>query len=91
MGNTLQANGNLKEAIDFNCKIIKIYPVKNKIEFLNTSQYKNINFIAAGGLSISDLPHYKTLGYKAIVVGDKGFKKKYIDPNIYKWLKENLN
>lgn len=81
----------LKEAIDLNCKIIKIYPVKDKIKSINISQYKNINFIAAGGLSISDLPLYKSLGYKAIVIGEKGFNKKDIDPNIFKWLKEKSN
>ena len=79
---------NLKEAIDLNCKIIKIYPVKDKIELIDISQYKNIDFIAAGGLSISDLPLYKKLGYKAIVIGDKGFKNKRIDRKIYEWLKE---
>ena len=78
----------LEEAINLNCKIIKIYPVKDYIELINISKYKNIDFIAAGGLSISDLPLYKSLGFKAIVIGDKGFKKKYIDPKIYKWIKE---
>ena len=81
----------LKEAMELNCKIIKIYPVKDKIELINISQYKNINFIAAGGLSISDLPLYKKLGYKAIVIGDKGFKNKIIDQKIYEWLKETSN
>ena len=78
---------NLEEAIDLGCKIIKIYPVKDKSELINLSQYKNIDFIAAGGLSISDLPLYKSLGYKAIVIGDKGFKNNDIDPKIYEWLK----
>ena len=77
----------LKEAIDLNCKIIKIYPVKEKLELTNISQYKNIDFIAAGGLCITDLPLYKKLGYKAIVIGDKGFKNKIIDRKIYAWLK----
>ena len=81
----------LKEAIDLNCKIIKIYPVKDRIEFVNTSLYKNINFIAAGGLSISDLPLYKSLGYKAIVIGDMGFKNNKIDPKIYEWLRRRSN
>ena len=81
----------LKEAIDMNCKIIKIYPVKDHIELINVSKYKNIDFIAAGGLSISDIPFYKSLGYKAIVIGDKGLKNKVIDPKIYEWLKEKSN
>ena len=77
----------LKEAIDLNCKIIKIYPVKSNIDLINISQYKNVDFIAAGGLSISDVPLYKSLGYKAIVVGEKGFKNNEIDLKIYEWLK----
>ena len=81
----------LKEAIDLNCKIIKIYPVKDKSELINISQYKNIDFIAAGGLSISDLPLYKSLGYKATVIGNMGFKNNDVDPKIYEWLKETSN
>ena len=82
----------LEEAIDLNCKIIKIYPVKDQTtKLINISQYKNIDFIAAGGLSISDLPLYKSLGYKGIVIGDKGFKNKAIDPKIYEWLKDKSN
>ena len=81
----------LKEAIDLNCKIIKIYPVKDNIKLINISQYKNIDFIAAGGLSISDMNLYRSLGYKAIVIGNKGFKNKVIDPKIYEWLKERSN
>ena len=81
----------LKEAIDLNCKIIKIYPVKDKNILINISQYKNIDFIAAGALSIADLPLYKSLGYKSIVIGDKGFKNNHVDPKIYEWLKETSN
>ena len=81
----------LKEAIDLKCKIIKIYPVKDKTELINITQYKNIAFIAAGGLSISDVPLYKSLGYKAIVIGNKDFKNKEIDPKIYELLKARTN
>ncbi|ABM71466.1 possible 2-keto-3-deoxy-6-phosphogluconate aldolase [Prochlorococcus marinus str. MIT 9515] len=81
----------LKEAIDLHCKIIKIYPVKDKNKLIKISQYKNIDFIAAGGLSIVDVPLYKSLGYKAIVIGDKGFKNKVIDPNIYEWIQKTSN
>ena len=81
----------LKEAIDLDCKIIKIYPVKDKNELINISQYEKVDFIAAGGLSISDMPKYKSLGYKAIVIGKKGFKNKSIDPKIYEWLKNKSN
>ena len=81
----------LKQAIDLNCKIIKIYPVKDNFELINISQYENIDFIAAGGLSISDIPLYKSLGFKAIVIGDMGFKNNKIDPKIYEWLRRRSN
>ena len=81
----------LKEARDLNCKIIKIYPVKDNFELINISQYENIDFIAAGGLSISDIPLYKSLGYKAIVIGDMGFKNNKINPKIYEWLRRRSN
>ena len=80
-----------REAIDLNCKTIKIYPVKDNIELTNLSQYKYIDFIAAGGLSISDIAIYQSLGYKAIVIGDKGFKNNEVDPKIFEWLKETSN
>ena len=80
-----------REAIDLNCKTIKIYPVKDNIELTNLSQYKYIDFIAAGGLSISDIAIYQSLGYKSIVIGDKGFKNNEVDPKIFEWLKETSN
>jgi len=79
----------LEEAINLNCNIIKIYPIKSKDSSINILNYKNIDFIAAGGLSINDLKTYKSLGYKAIVIGDKGIIKKKFDPKIYEWLKNN--
>jgi len=79
----------LKEAINLNCNIIKIYPIKNKENSLDILKYKNIDFIAAGGLSINDVKTYKSLGYKAIIIGDKGFKNQKFDPKIYEWLKNN--
>ncbi len=77
----------LKEAINLNCNIIKIYPIKSKDSSIDILNYKNIDFIAAGGLSISDVKTYKSLGYKAIVIGDKGIKNKKFDPKIFEWLK----
>ena len=79
----------LKEAIDLNCNIIKIYPIKSKDSSIKILNYKNIDFIAAGGLSINDLKTYKSLGYKAVVIGDKAIKNKKFDPKIYEWLKNN--
>ena len=79
----------LEEAINLNCKIIKIYPIKSKDSSIDILNYKHIDFIAAGGLSINDVKTYKSLGYKAIVIGDKGIKNKKFDPKISEWLKNN--
>jgi 2-dehydro-3-deoxyphosphogluconate aldolase/(4S)-4-hydroxy-2-oxoglutarate aldolase len=79
----------LKEAINLNCNIIKIYPIKSKDSSIDILNYKNIDFIAAGGLSINDLKTCKSLGYKAVVVGDKAIKNKKFDPKIFEWLKNN--
>jgi len=79
----------LKEAINLNCKIIKIYPIINKDNSIDILNYNNIDFIAAGGLSINDLKTYKSLGYKAIVIGDKGIRNQKFDPKIFEWLKNN--
>ena len=79
----------LEEAIDLNCKIIKIYPIKSKDSAIDILNFKNINFIAAGGLSINDVKTYKSIGYKAIVIGDKAIINKRFDPKIFKWLKNN--
>ena len=79
----------LDEAINLNCKIIKIYPIKSKDSSIDITSYKNIDFIAAGGLSIKDVKTYKSLGYKAIIIGDKGIKNKNFDPKIFEWLQNN--
>ena len=79
----------LREAINLNCKIIKIYPIKHKDDLIEIKNYKNIYFIAAGGLSISDINNCHSLGYKTIVIGKKGLKNHTFDPKIHDWLKKN--
>ncbi len=81
----------LEEAINLSCKIIKVYPIKSKENSIDIINYKNIDFIAAGGLSIDDVKNYKSIGYKSIVIGDKGIKNQKFDPKIYEWLKNNKN
>ena len=81
----------LKEAIKLNCKIIKIYPITSKDTSIDLSHYKNIDFIAAGGLSVNDLKYYQSVGYKTIVIGDQAFKNNKLDPSIYGFLKEKSN
>jgi len=79
----------LEEAINLNCNIIKIYPIKSKDSSIDILNFKNIDFIAAGGLSINDVKTYKSLGFKAIVIGKKGIINKKFDPKIFEWLKNN--
>jgi len=79
----------LEEAINLNCNIIKIYPIKSKASSIDILNFESIDFIAAGGLSINDVKTYQSLGYKAIVIGDKGIFKRKFDPKIYEWLKNN--
>ncbi len=79
----------LREAINLNCNIIKIYPIKSKDSSIDILNFESIDFIAAGSLSINDVKTYKSLGYKAIVIGDKGIIKKKFDPKIFEWLKNN--
>jgi len=79
----------LEEAINLNCTIIKIYPIKSKDSSIDILNFKNINFIAAGGLSINDVKTYKSIGYKAIVIGDKAIINKRFDPKIFEWFRNN--
>ena len=79
----------LEEAINLNCNIIKIYPIKSKASSIDILNFKSIDFIAAGGLSINDVKTYKSLGYKAIVIGDKAIINRKFDPKIFEMLKNN--
>jgi len=72
--------------IGLNFSMMKFWDKDNSIDIL---KYKNIDFIATGGLSINDVKNYKSLGYKAIIIGDKGIKNKKFDPKIFEWLKNN--
>jgi len=79
----------LEEAINLNCNIIKIYPIKSKANSIDILNFGSIDFIAAGGLSINDVKTYKSIGYKGIVIGDKAIINKRFDPKIFEWLKNN--
>ena len=65
--------------------------LKSKASSIDILNFESIDFIAAEGLSINDVKTYKSLGYKAIIIGDKGFKNKKFDPKICEWLKNNNN
>jgi len=79
----------LEEAINLNCNIIKIYPIKSKASSIDILKFESIDFIASGGLSINVVKTYQSLGYKAIVIGDKSIINKKFDPKICEWLKNN--
>jgi len=85
----LRQLNHLNEAISDNCKIIKIFPVKEKEPILDLNDFKKITFIGAGDLSIKELEDYKSLGYKAIIIGQKGFDGDNFDPQIFQYLKRN--
>jgi len=87
----LRQLNHLNEAISYNCKIIKIFPVKEKEQILDISKFKKNTFIGAGDLSIKDLEDYKSLGYSAIIIGQKGFDGENFDPQIIQYLKTKLN
>ena len=79
----------LKQAFLLNCSIIKIFPVKLKDRNLIFNNYKEVTFIGAGEISISELDQFKNLGFNAIVIGQKAFNGKSFDPTITNWLSLN--
>ena len=79
----------LKEAIALECKIIKLFPLKDTENSLDITKYNKISFIGAGGLSINDINKSLGLGLKAIVIGSKGYDGTNIDQKIFEWLKAN--
>jgi len=87
----LRQLNHLNEAISYDCKIIKIFPVKKKEQILDINKFENNTFIGAGDLSIKDLEDYKSLGYNAIIIGQKGFDGENFDPQIFQYLKTKLN
>ena len=87
----LRKLNHLNEAISYNCRIIKIFPVKEKEQILDINKFENNTFIGAGDLSIKDLEDYKSLGYNAIIIGQKGFDGENFDPQIFQYLKTKLN
>jgi len=87
----LRQLNHLNEAISHNCKIIKIYPVNEKEQILDINNFKKITVIGAGDLSIKDLEDYKSFGYDAIIIGQKGFDGENFDLNLFKHLNTKLN
>ncbi len=75
-----------KEAISYNCCLIKIFPVAKKDILLDINKFKHISFIGAGDIALNNINKFKSLGFRGIVVGSKGYDGEKFDPEIFKIL-----
>ncbi len=75
-----------KEAISYNCFIIKIFPVAKKDILLDINKFKQISFIGAGDIALNNINKFKSLGFRGVVVGSKGYDGEKFDPEIFKIL-----
>jgi len=75
-----------KEAISYNCCIIKIFPVAKKDILLDINKFKQISFIGAGDIALNNINKFKSLGFRGVVVGSKGYDGEKFDPEIFKIL-----
>ena len=75
-----------KEAISYNCCIIKIFPVAKKDILLDINKFKRISFIGAGDIALNNINKFKSLGFGGVVVGSKGYDGEQFDPEIFKIL-----
>ena len=75
-----------KEAISYNCCIIKIFPVAKKDILLDINKFNHISFVGAGDISLNDTNKFKSLGFRGVVVGSKGYDGEKFDPEIFKIL-----
>ena len=80
----------LKEAISYNCCIIKIFPVLKKDILIDINKFNQISFVGAGDIAINDINKFKYLGYQGVVVGKKGYNGEKFDPEIFKILKSRM-
>ena len=75
-----------KEAISYNCCIIKIFPVAKKDILLDINKFKQISFIGAGDIALNNINKFNSLGFRGVVVGSKGYDGEKFDPEIFKIL-----
>ena len=75
-----------KEAISYNCCIIKIFPVAKKDILLDINKFKQISFIGAGDIALNNINKFKSSGFRGVVVGSKGYDGEKFDPEIFKIL-----
>ena len=79
-----------KEAMSYDCCIIKIFPVAKKDILLDINKFNQISFVGAGDIAINDINKFKSLGYKGVVIGSKGYDGKKFDPEILKTLNSRM-
>tara|TARA_B100000212_G_scaffold257307_1_gene197486 strand:+ start:641 stop:1324 length:684 start_codon:yes stop_codon:yes gene_type:complete len=79
-----------KEAISFNCCMIKVFPVAKKDIQLDINKFNRISFLGAGDIGINDINKFKSLGYLGVVVGRKGYDGEKFDPEIFKILNSRM-
>ncbi len=81
---------NFREAISYNCCIIKIFPVAKKDIILDINKFNQISFVGAGDVALNDINKFKSLGYIGVVVGSKGYDGEKFDPEIFKILNSRM-
>ncbi len=79
-----------KEAISYNCCIIKIFPVAKKDILLDINKFKKIYFVGAGDIALNDINKFKSLGFRGVIVGSKGYDGEKFDPEIFKILNSRM-
>jgi len=79
-----------KEAISYNCCVIKIFPVSKKDILLDINKFNHISFVGAGDISLNDTNKFKSLGFLGVVVGSKGYDGENFDPEIFKILNRRM-
>ena len=79
-----------KDAISYNCCVIKIFPVSKKDILLDINKFNHISFVGAGDISLNDTNKFKSLGFLGVVVGSKGYDGENFDPEIFKILNRRM-
>ena len=79
-----------KEAISYNCCIIKIFPVAKKDILIDVNKFNQISFVGAGDIALNDINKFKSLGFRGVVVGSRGYDGEKFDPEIFKILNSRM-
>ena len=79
-----------KEAISYNCRIIKIFPVAKKDILLDINKFNQISFVGAGDIALNDISKFRSLGFRGVVVGSKAYDGEKFDPEIFKILNSRM-